>query len=92
MTRPLDALAEALRRTPLAPTRYPDWNELARACLRAIGEGKVLTPNALANVTANYCDSAAHESAINRVDVRGQCGRCRNETDALLALFREAGE
>ena len=85
MTRPLDALAEVL----LAFGRdygvagliiRSDAEDVARACLRAIGEGKVVTRAQVAQVIAGSDDYWENIPGVGEI------------ADALLALFREAGE
>ena len=53
--------------------------------------GALPTLKELSRITAQYCDSAAHESAIAD-DPSEQCGRCRNEAEAILARLRPAFE
>ena len=86
---PLDALAEAmdteLALLPIADrvVFLPLKKRLARACLRAIGEGKVVTREkivkALSDKYGRLPDGSPYPSVLEMAD-------------ALLALFREAGE
>ena len=65
---------------------YPDYPALACACLRAIGEGKVLNRKMLELVLASVCigvgptDGDAYRAATYR-----------ELADAILHAFREAG-
>ena len=102
MTRPLDALAEALylahrewwfkktgrelRHDAVLDKESVELNYfrgLTRACLRAIGEGKVVTREkivkALSDKYGRLPDGSPYPSVLEMAD-------------ALLALFREAGE
>ena len=62
---------------------YPDYPALARACLRAIGEGKVLTPEVI---------MLAVDVAAEHYDYDPPPEFMRIMAKAILRTFREAGE
>ena len=85
MTRPLDALAEVLHDHDCGCNEIGDWQRhiaRARICLRAIGEGKVVPREMIAGLlsTIEVATSGQHPS------------ECLPLADAILSMFREAGE
>ena len=93
MTRPLDALAEAMKaefgawgecKMPCDPNDA--WRSVARVCLRVIGEGKVLAERDIAQrIHDRLCRSNRHHECD---DADGWLDAAR----AILRAFREAGE
>ena len=84
MASPLDALAEALHDSACGCRDLGDWESYrseARACLRAIGEGKVLAQGEIARLLYKFAPRDKANPAV-----------CVSQAEAILRAFREAGE
>ena len=77
------AAAECIALRDAARAEQDTADQLAREALAVVAE-QLPTPEEIAQITAQYCNSPSHGSTTLNSYTR--CGRCRNETDALLLL------